>query len=162
MSENNPKVEIIMKDGGKIEIELDRTAAPITVENFLKLVNEGFYDGLTFHRIIPNFVIQGGDPKGDGTGGSEATIQGEFASNGWTNPISHKRGVISMARAQDPNSATSQFFITNADAFFLDEKYASFGYVTTGLDVVDEITAVAKDANDKPITPVVIQTIREI
>jgi peptidyl-prolyl cis-trans isomerase B (cyclophilin B) len=156
-------VEITMKDGGKIDIELEPTAAPKTVENFLKLVNAGFYDGLTFHRIIPDFMIQGGDPKGDGTGGSEETIPGEFNSNGYKdNPISHVRGVISMARSSDPNSASSQFFITNADSEFLNGEYAAFGRVTEGMDVVDKISAVKTGANDAPATPVVIESIKQI
>lgn len=155
-----PVIEITMENGGVIVIELDPEAAPVTVANYLKLVDEGFYDGLTFHRIIPGFMIQGGCPLGTGTGGSDEKIKGEFAINGWENPISHERGVISMARSGDPNSASSQFFITNADAVFLDGEYAAFGVVTSGMDVVDEISAVPTDANDKPDTPVVIKTIR--
>jgi peptidyl-prolyl cis-trans isomerase B (cyclophilin B) len=162
MADNNPIVEITMEGGGKIAIELDPAAAPLTVDNFLKLVNSNFYDGLTFHRVIPGFMIQGGDPVGNGTGGSDETIKGEFASNSWDNNISHERGVISMARSQSPNSASSQFFITNADAVFLDGQYASFGHVTSGMDVVDEISAADTDASDKPRSPVVIETIREI
>ncbi len=134
-------VEISVKNYGKIVVLLDATAAPKTVENFLKLVNEGFYDGLKFHRIIKDFMIQGGDPRGDGTGGSAETIVGEFAENGYENDISHKKGVISMARSDSYDSASSQFFICNADAQkSLDGKYAAFGYVVAGLDVVDEIT----------------------
>jgi peptidyl-prolyl cis-trans isomerase B (cyclophilin B) len=161
---NKPKVEITMQDGGKIVVELDRNAAPKTVENFLKLVNDGFYDGLTFHRIIPKFMIQGGDPLGTGRGGSEEQIPGEFTSNGWENPISHARGVISMARSQSPDSASSQFFITNADSTFLDGEYAAFGHVTEGMDVVDRISAVETNGepNNAPISPVVIQSIKEI
>jgi peptidyl-prolyl cis-trans isomerase B (cyclophilin B) len=162
VANTKPVVEITMQDGGKIDIELDRTVAPITVENFLKLVNEGFYDGLTFHRIIPNFMIQGGDPEGTGVGGADETIEGEFKSNGVENSISHERGVISMARSQDPNSASSQFFITNADSIFLDGEYASFGHVTSGMDVVDEISSVETAAGDAPTTPVVIATIKQI
>ena len=153
-------IEITMENGGKIDIELDPAAAPITVANFLKLVDDDFYDGLTFHRIISGFMIQGGDPLGTGTGGSDEKIKGEFANNGWDNPISHKRGVISMARSSDPNSASSQFFITNADAYSLDGQYAAFGYVISGMDVVDEISAVPTDASDRPLEPVVIKTIR--
>lgn len=156
----NSIIEITMADGGKIEIELDAEAAPITVANFLSLVDEGFYDGLTFHRIIPNFMIQGGDPEGTGMGGAENEIKGEFADNGWKNPISHKRGVISMARSQNPDSASSQFFITNADSTFLDGQYAAFGHVISGMEVVDEISSVTTGAQDKPNTPVVIETIR--
>ena len=159
-NKDNPVIEITMKSGGKIAVELDPVAAPITTENFLKLVDEGFYDGLTFHRIILDFMIQGGDPLGTGTGGSDEEITGEFAKNGWENPISHKRGVISMARSNDFNSASSQFFITNADSVFLDGGYAAFGRVISGMDVVDEITAVPTDGNDRPLTPVIIQTIR--
>lgn len=134
-------VEMSVKDYGKVVILLDATTAPITVENFLKLVNEGFYDGLTFHRIIKDFMIQGGDPDGDGSGGSKDTIVGEFSSNGYQNDISHIRGVISMARSNEPDSASSQFFICNADATAsLDGRYAAFGYVVKGMSVVDKIT----------------------
>ncbi|GHU63835.1 hypothetical protein AGMMS49983_08220 [Clostridia bacterium] len=159
---DKPIIEITMENGGTIQVELDPEAAPITVANFLKLVSEGFYDGLTFHRIIPNFMIQGGDPTGTGMGGADEEIKGEFASNGWDNPISHVRGVISMARSRNPDSASSQFFITNADAVSLDGDYAAFGTVVSGMDVVDEISAVPTDSNDYPQTPVVIQTIKEI
>lgn len=114
-------------------------AAPLTVENFLKLTEEGFYDGLTFHRIIDGFMIQGGDPKGNGTGGSDETIKGEFSENGVENPLSHTRGAISMARSQDYDSASSQFFIVQEDSTYLDGQYAAFGYVTEGMDVVDKI-----------------------
>ncbi|MDR0875721.1 MAG: peptidylprolyl isomerase [Clostridiales Family XIII bacterium] len=155
-------VEITMENGGVITLELDAGAAPVTVENFLKLVNDGFYDGLTFHRIIPGFMIQGGDPDGTGMGGSNEQIKGEFSGNGVANPISHVRGVISMARSQSPNSASSQFFITNADAVFLDGQYAAFGTVVSGLDTVDEISAVETNGSDYPQTPVVIKTIREL
>ena len=160
MSNEKPVVEITMENGGKIVIELDPEAAPLTTENFLKLVDEGFYDGLTFHRIIPNFMIQGGDPDGTGAGGLREQITGEFSQNGWTNPISHKRGTISMARTNDPNSASCQFFITNADYPSLDGAYAAFGTVISGMDVVDEISAVPTNINDRPQTPVVIATIR--
>ena len=158
------KVEITMESGGVIELELDRSAAPITVENFVKLAEDGFYDGLTFHRIIPGFMIQGGDPKGTGAGGSDKSIKGEFADNGHENPISHERGVISMARrGNDNDSATCQFFITNADSQrSLDGQYAAFGHVTSGMDVVDEISEVDTDGNDKPLEDVVIKTIRVI
>lgn len=134
-------VEMCVKDYGKLIILLDATTAPVTVANFIKLVNEDFYDGLTFHRIIADFMIQGGDPDGDGSGGSAETIVGEFSSNGYSNDIKHYRGVISMARSNDPNSASSQFFICNADARdSLDGNYAAFGYVIMGMSVVDEIT----------------------
>jgi peptidyl-prolyl cis-trans isomerase B (cyclophilin B) len=158
----NTKVEIVMEDGGIIELALDGSEAPKTVDNFVKLVKEGFYDGLTFHRIIPGFMIQGGDPLGTGMGGSEENIVGEFSSNGLDNSISHKRGVISMARSQNKDSASSQFFITNADSDFLDGDYAAFGHVTAGMDVVDQISATPTGANDKPKTDVVIKTIRVV
>ena len=131
--------EIEIQDYGTITVELDGDAAPITVQNFMDLANDGFYDGLTFHRIIAGFMMQGGDPNGNGTGGSENTIKGEFSSNGVENTLSHTRGAISMARAQDMDSASSQFFICHADSPFLDGQYACFGYVTKGMDVVDEI-----------------------
>lgn len=131
--------EMIVKDYGTIEIELDADIAPITVANFAKLVNEGFYDGLTFHRIISGFMIQGGDPLGNGTGGSKDTIKGEFLANGVNNTISHKRGVISMARSSAYNSASSQFFIVHENSTFLDGQYAGFGYVTSGMEIVDKI-----------------------
>ena len=132
-------VEISVKDYGVINVELDADTAPITVENFMKLANDGFYDGLTFHRIMSGFMIQGGDPTGTGMGGSDETIKGEFAANGVENGISHKRGVISMARANDYDSASSQFFIVHQDSEFLDGSYAAFGYVTGGMEVVDAI-----------------------
>lgn len=133
--------EIVVKNYGTIALELDANVAPITVENFANLVNEGFYNGLTFHRIISGFMIQGGDPLGNGTGGSSKTIKGEFASNGVKNSISHVRGTISMARSSMPNSASSQFFIVHKDSTFLDGQYAAFGTVTSGMDVVDKICA---------------------
>lgn len=132
--------EIVIAEYGKLELELDADVAPITVTNFVNLVKKGFYNGLTFHRIMSGFMIQGGDPNGDGTGGSEETIKGEFKSNGVENTMSHKRGVISMARTQnDPDSASSQFFIVQADSDFLDGDYAAFGKVTAGMDLVDKI-----------------------
>lgn len=132
--------EIVIAEYGKLELELDADVAPITVTNFVNLAKKGFYNGLTFHRIMSGFMIQGGDPNGDGTGGSEETIKGEFKSNGIENTMSHKRGVISMARTQnDPDSASSQFFIVQADSDFLDGDYAAFGKVTAGMDVVDKI-----------------------
>ena len=139
-----------MENGGKIELELDATAAPKTVANFEKLVKEGFYDGLTFHRVIPGFMIQGGDPLGNGMGGSDENIRGEFRANGHNNPIKHTRGVISMARSYDPNSASSQFFIMHADAPHLDGQYAAFGKVVSGLEVVDEIASIPTGAYDRP------------
>ena len=141
--------EIIIKDHGTIKVELDADSAPITVTNFVNLAKDGFYDGLTFHRIMEGFMMQGGDPAGNGTGGSDETIKGEFASNGVENPISHKRGTISMARAQDPDSGSSQFFIVHEDSTFLDGDYAAFGTVTEGMDIVDNIceNAVVVDQN---------------
>ena len=132
-------VTIDVQDYGTISLELDADTAPISVTNFINLANEGFYDGLTFHRIISGFMIQGDDPNGNGTGGSEKTIKGEFSANGVENDISHVRGVISMARANDPDSGSSQFFIVHEDSTFLDGQYAAFGHVTDGMDVVDAI-----------------------
>jgi len=152
-------VIIKMQELGEIKVELDETAAPITVANFKKLVDEGFYDGLTFHRVIPGFMIQGGCPIGNGTGNAGSTIKGEFAMNGVDNPIAHDRGVISMARAMDPDSASCQFFIMHAKAPHLDGQYAAFGRVTEGMDVVDKIAAVDTDFRDKPLTPVVIEKV---
>ena len=146
-----------MDNGGIIKLELDREAAPITVKNFEALVKEGFYDGLTFHRIIPGFMIQGGDPQGNGMGGAKNKIKGEFRANGWTNPIKHKRGVISMARSFDPNSASSQFFIMHEDAPHLDGQYAAFGKVTEGMDVVDEIASIPTDYQDRPKVRIAIK-----
>lgn len=137
------EAEIVVKNYGTILVELDADTAPISVTNFVTLAKDGFYDGLTFHRIIDGFMIQGGDPKGDGTGGSDNTIQGEFSKNGIENPISHTRGTISMARAQDMDSASSQFFIVQQDSTYLDGSYAGFGQVTEGMDIVD---AICKDA----------------
>lgn len=153
-SEPAPAVESIEKctavieieNYGSITVELDGSAAPITVDNFVKLAESGFYDGLTFHRIMEGFMMQGGDPLGNGTGGSDTTIKGEFKQNGVDNPLSHTRGAISMARSMIADSASSQFFICHEDATFLDGSYAAFGYVTEGIEVVD---AVCKDA--KPI-----------
>ena len=155
-------VRITMQDGGVIDLELDAQAAPITVENFLKLVNDGFYDGLTFHRIIPGFMIKGGCPDGTGMGGPGWHIKGEFARNGVPNPIKHTRGVISMARAMDPNSAGSQFFIMHEDAPHLDGGYAAFGHVVAGMDVVDRIAEVDTDYNDRPLEPVVMESVRVV
>lgn len=132
-------VEIEVQDYGTIVLELDADTAPVSVTNFIRLAREGFYDGLTFHRIISGFMIQGGDPKGNGTGGSDQTIKGEFSENGVENDISHVRGVISMARSKDPDSASSQFFIVHEDSLFLDGNYAAFGHVTEGMEVVDKI-----------------------
>ena len=143
-------VVIEMENGAKIEIELYPDVAPITVKNFEKLVSEGFYDGLTFHRVIPGFMIQGGDPLGNGMGGAKENIKGEFRANGVNNTLKHTRGVISMARAFDPNSASSQFFIMHADAPHLDGQYAAFGKVVSGIDAVDEIASSPTDYNDRP------------
>ena len=153
------KAIIDVKDYGTIKVELNPKEAPITVENFVKLAKSGFYNGLTFHRVIKGFMIQGGCTKGNGTGGPGYEIKGEFAANGVPNNISHKRGVISMARAYDPNSAGSQFFIMHKDGNFLDGQYAAFGETIEGIEVVDKIAAVRTSPNDKPLTPVVINTI---
>ncbi|MCD7917557.1 MAG: peptidylprolyl isomerase [Clostridiales bacterium] len=141
-------VEIEIEDYGTITVELDASAAPITVENFLSLAESGFYDGLTFHRIIEGFMMQGGDPNGDGSGGSEETIVGEFSDNGYDNPLSHTRGAISMARSSDYDSASSQFFIVQEDSTSLDGQYAVFGYVTDGMDIVDQICEDAEPTDD--------------
>ena len=145
--------EIDIQDYGTITVELDGDIAPITVQNFMDLANDGFYDGLTFHRIISGFMMQGGDPNGNGTGGSENTIKGEFSSNGVENTLSHTRGAISMARSQDPDSASSQFFICHADSTFLDGQYACFGYVTDGMDVVDAVCEAAQPTDDNGTIP---------
>lgn len=159
-------VEIEIEDYGTISLELDADTAPVSVTNFIQLADDGFYDGLTFHRIIEGFMMQGGDPNGDGTGGSDRNIKGEFANNGVENDISHVRGVISMARAMDPDSASSQFFIVHQDSTFLDGDYAAFGHVTEGIEVVDEVCTSAQptDGNGS-ITPEaqpVIKTIKVI
>lgn len=158
--------EIVIKDFGTVKVELDGDKAPITVQNFMDLANAGFYDGLTFHRIMEGFMIQGGDPNGDGTGGSDKNIKGEFSANGVNNDISHKKGVISMARAQDPDSASSQFFIVQEDSEFLDGQYAAFGHVTEGMEFVDIIAKEAKPVDDNGTIPKeeqpVIETIRII
>ena len=141
---------IEMENGKEIEIELMPEFAPKTCENFEALVKRGFYDGLIFHRVIPGFMIQGGDPLGNGMGGAEKNIVGEFRANGHNNTLKHERGVISMARAFDPNSASSQFFIMHADAPHLDGQYAAFGKVVSGMDTVDEIASIPTDYNDRP------------
>ena len=143
-------VVIEMENGKKIEIELYPEVAPITVKNFTKLAESGFYDGLIFHRVIKGFMIQGGDPLGNGMGGADENIKGEFRANGVPNNLRHERGVISMARSWDPNSASSQFFIMHEDAPHLDGQYAAFGKVTCGMDTVDEIASVPTDGNDRP------------
>ena len=143
-------VVIEMENGQKIEIELYPEHAPETVKNFETLVGQGFYDGLIFHRVIKGFMIQGGDPLGNGMGGADKNIKGEFAANGHNNPIKHTRGVISMARAFNPNSASSQFFIMHKDAPHLDGQYAAFGKVVSGMETVDEIASIPTDYNDRP------------
>ena len=153
-------VRITMEDGGIIDIELNEEVAPITCENFKKLVSEGFYNGLTFHRVIPGFMIQGGCPLGNGTGGPGWNIKGEFAANGVNNPIKHTRGVISMARSMNPNSAGSQFFIMHKDAPHLDGQYAAFGMVIDGMDVVDEIVSQPRNMiTNKPKKPQVMKSV---
>lgn len=150
----NPTVTITMETGEEIHLELYPAIAPNTVANFVQLVQDGFYDGLIFHRVIPGFMIQGGDPNGNGTGGPGFTIKGEFSQNGFPNSLSHRRGVLSMARSADPNSAGSQFFIVQADSPHLDGNYAAFGAVTDAesLTVVDTIAATVRDSNDKPLS----------
>ena len=145
-------VKIEMENGSIICLELYPEVAPKTVANFLALVRRGFYDGLIFHRVIPGFMIQGGDPLGNGMGGADENVVGEFAANGYQNDLKHTRGVISMARAYNPNSASSQFFLMHADAPHLDGPYAAFGRVTEGMETVDEIAMVATDYNDRPVT----------
>lgn len=153
------KAIIEMMDKSKIEIELYEDSAPITVENFVKLAEQGFYNNLIFHRVIKGFMIQGGCPKGTGTGGPGYTIKGEFAANGYKNTLKHTRGVISMARAMDPNSAGSQFFIMHKDSPHLDGSYAAFGKVVSGIDVVDMIAETETDFRDKPLTEQKIMSI---
>ena len=152
-------VQIEMQDGGIIKIELYPEIAPITAANFEKLVKEGFYNGLTFHRVISGFMIQGGDPLGNGTGGSKENIIGEFQINGHKNSLSHTRGVISMARSSNYNSASSQFFIMHEDGPFLDGQYAAFGKVVEGMDVVDRIAAVKTDMRDMPRNPQIMKKV---
>lgn len=157
LSNTNPHILLEVKNFGTIKLELFPNIAPITVKNFLKLVESGFYNGLTFHRIIEGFMIQGGDPLGNGTGGSKDKIKGEFAKNGIDNPLLHTRGVISMARSMFPDSASSQFFIMHKDAPHLDGSYAAFGAVIEGIEVVDKIASVDVNYNDMPLVPVVIE-----
>ncbi len=156
----NPVATIEMENGGVITVELYPDVAPNTVANFVELANAGFYDGVIFHRVIAGFMIQGGDPTGTGMGGPGYAIKGEFAANGIENDLSHTRGVISMARAMDPNSAGSQFFIMHQDYTGLDGQYAAFGQVLEGMDVVDAIATTATDANDRPLEEQVIKSIR--
>ncbi len=154
----NVKVKVQMESGDVFVLELYPQYAPVTVQNFLDLVDDGFYDGLTFHRIIPGFVAQGGDPEGTGMGGSGENIKGEFKSNGYgANTLKHNRGAVSMARAMDKDSASSQFFICLDDANYLDGDYAAFGNVVYGMENVDKLAEVATDASDKPLSPVVME-----
>lgn len=155
-------IKIHIKDLGTIVLELDRHNAPISAANFTELAKKGFYNGLTFHRVISGFMVQGGDPEGTGMGGPDYSIKGEFKENGVNNEIKHDRGVISMARSSLLDSAGSQFFIVHKNAHFLDGSYAAFGKVTEGLEVVDKIAAVATDANDKPKTAVIIESVEVI
>lgn len=155
----NPIVTITMNNDKKIVIELEPKVAPNTVANFVSLVEKGFYDGLIFHRVIPGFMIQGGDPAGNGSGGPDYSIKGEFTKNGFENNLKHERGVISMARTDDPNSAGSQFFIMTEEASHLDKKYAAFGKVIEGMETVDEIVAVERDATDKPLEDQVMKKV---
>ena len=156
------KVKIEMESGDTMTLEIYPDIAPITAANFISLVERNFYDGLIFHRVISGFMIQGGDPEGTGMGGSDENILGEFAANGFNNTLSHTRGVISMARAHNPNSASSQFFIMHADGTFLDGNYAAFGKVIEGIETVDAIAAVRTDAADRPMIDQRIKTIRVI
>ena len=158
MENLNPIVTITMEDGSIIKVELYPEIAPNTVANFISLVKKGFYDGLTFHRVIRGFMIQGGCPQGTGTGGPGYHIKGEFSGNGVQNNLKHTKGVISMARAMDPNSAGSQFFIMHEDSPHLDGQYAAFGKVVEGIDAVDYIATVRTNPMDKPLTPVVIKS----
>ncbi len=159
------KVKVVMESGGEFVIELCPEHAPITAENFLSLVKEGFYDGLTFHRVIDGFMAQGGDPLGTGTGGSEKCIKGEFRGNGVNNTLSHTKGVVSMARSQNPNSASSQFFICYGDCAFLDGQYAAFGKVVEGMDIVEGFLSVERKIGmdgsaSAPVVPIVMKSAR--
>ena len=156
---SNPIVTIEMEDGGVMKAELYPEIAPNTVNNFISLVKQGFYDGVIFHRVIPGFMIQGGDPKGVGIGGPGYCIRGEFAANGFKNDLKHSRGVLSMARTMAPNSAGSQFFIMHEDSPHLDGQYAAFGKVIEGIEVVDRICSVRTDYNDKPRIPQVMKKV---
>ena len=158
----NINIRIIMENGKEIEAELYPDVAPITVENFISLIKEKYFDGIIFHRVIPGFMIQGGDPTGTGMGGSDKTIKGEFLANGVVNNLKHTRGILSMARTMDPNSASSQFFIMHQDAPHLDGQYAAFGKVTRGIEVVDEIANVKTDYRDKPLQDQRMKTIELI
>ena len=162
LNDTNPRVVIDMGSYGKMELELFPECAPITVANFLGLVEKNFYDGIIFHRVIKGFMIQGGDPEGQGYGGSGVNIKGEFKQNGVNNPLLHTRGVISMARSYNPNSASSQFFIMHEDAPHLDGAYAAFGVVVNGIEVVDKIANVETGRYDRPVVGVEIQSIRRV
>ena len=153
---------IEMENGKQMEAELYPEVAPITVKNFVSLIKEDYFKGIIFHRVISGFMIQGGDPTGTGMGGSDKKIKGEFLANGVVNNLKHERGVLSMARTNDPNSASSQFFIMHQDAPYLDGQYAAFGKITKGIEVVDEIASVKTDMRDKPLVPQVIKTIKLI
>ena len=155
----NPIVTIEMEDGGTIKAELYPEIAPNTVNNFISLINKGYYDGVIFHRVIPGFMIQGGDPKGTGTGGPGYSIKGEFTRNGFKNDLKHDRGVLSMARTMMPNSAGSQFFIMHKNSPHLDGQYAAFGKVLEGMEVVDAIANTRRGSNDKPLTPQVMKKV---
>ena len=155
----NPVVTIEMENGGTIKAELYPEIAPNTVNNFISLINKGYYDGVIFHRVIPGFMIQGGDPKGTGTGGPGYSIKGEFTRNGFKNDLKHERGVLSMARTMMPNSAGSQFFIMHKNSPHLDGQYASFGKVLEGMDVVDAIANTRRGPNDKPVEPQVMKKV---
>ncbi len=161
------KIKVTMENGGEFIIELCPEQAPITCENFLKLVKSGFYNGLTFHRVIDGFMAQGGDPEGTGCGGSDENIKGEFAMNGVMNTLSHTRGVVSMARSQNPNSASSQFFICYGDCTFLDGQYAAFGKVTEGMEVVDDFLKIDRRMSfggerSTPVEPIIMKTVEVI
>ena len=160
LNDSNPKVILTMESKEEIEIQLFPEVAPITAANFLKLVDAKFYDGLIFHRVIEGFMIQGGDPEGTGMGGSKERIKGEFAMNGVNNPLMHTKGVISMARSYNPNSASSQFFIMHENAPHLDGSYAAFGVVTKGIEVVDKIATTPTDYDDRPLKVQRIESIR--
>lgn len=162
LNDTNPRCKIDMGALGIMEIELFPSVAPITVENFLNLVDKNFYNGIIFHRVIEGFMIQGGDPTGTGTGGSDKKIKGEFASNGVDNPLLHSRGVLSMARSIFKDSASSQFFIMHQDAPHLDGNYAAFGVVVNGIEVVDKIASVQTNYMDKPLEDIIIQRIERV
>jgi len=162
LNDTNPQIKIDMGELGVMTLELFPSIAPITVENFLNLVDSSFYDGLIFHRVIKGFMIQGGDPQGTGYGGSKNTIKGEFKQNGVNNPLNHTRGVISMARSMMPNSASSQFFIMHKDSLYLDGSYAAFGAVINGVEIVDSIANVKTNSADKPLENVAIKSIKRI